>query len=372
MTGAFSVIPAFAGNTIKGEIKPKLKFVKKIIVAPLNWGLGHAARCVPIIHFLLENKYVPIIASDGDALLFLQKEFPTLERLELPSYGISYAKNLKRSLVVQLPRILKAIRSEHKIIQKYIEEHTEVIGIISDNRFGVRSTRIPSVYITHQITVISGITTVISSKIHQKIIQKFDECWVPDSKYHKLSGLLSQVRSEKMNLKFIGVLSRFKKESIPKVNAILVVLSGIESQRKPLEEKMLLALKNYQGTIVLVQGRIQKEQTVNVVNGIKIYNYLLSSELEKEINQSELIICRSGYSSIMDLAVLHKKVFFIPTPNQPEQEYLASYLKEQNLAPFCKEQDFNVAQLTQVNNYKGLSTATQKLEVHLLRLFKGK
>ena len=345
---------------------------RKIIVAPLNWGLGHASRCVPIIQFLLENKYIPIIASDGNSLTFLQKEFPNLESLELPSYGISYAKNLKTGILLQIPKIVKTIREERKIIQKYIEKNTEVVGIISDNRFGVRSNTIPSVYITHQINVLSGLTTSISSRIHQNFIKKFDECWIPDSNDNQLSGILSQSKNKRINLKFVGVLSRFKKENLPKVNDILVALSGIESQRKSVEEKILSVLKNYQGKVVLVQGKIENEQTVKIQNGIKTYNYLLSSELEKEINQSELIICRSGYSSIMDLAVLGKKAFFIPTTNQPEQEYLAKYLKGQNLAPFCKENDFNLEYLTQVNSYKALNITNKKLEIDLLRLFESK
>ena len=344
---------------------------KKIIVAPLNWGLGHASRCVPIIHFLVENKYIPIIASDGIALAFLQKEFPDLESIELPSYGISYAKNLKASLLLQVPKIVKAVRKEQRVIHKYLEKNTDVVGVISDNRFGVRSNIVPSVYITHQINVFSGLTTVISSNTHQKLIKKFDECWIPDSKYNQLSGFLSQSRNQKINLKYIGVLSRFKNESLPILNDVLVILSGVESQRKSLEEKILLELKDHKGKVVLVQGKIEKEQTVKIQKGIKTYNYLLSSDLEKEINQSKLIICRSRYSSIMDLAVLHKKAFFIPTSNQPEQEYLATYLKEQNLAPFCKEEDFNLEQLTQVENYKGLTTTTNnKLDVSLLGLFK--
>jgi uncharacterized protein (TIGR00661 family) len=342
---------------------------RKIIVAPLNWGLGHAARCVPIIHFLLENNFVPIIASDGKALDFLEREFPNLESLELPSYGISYAKNLKTSLLLQLPKIVKAVRKEQQVVQKYVENNMGVVGIISDNRFGVRSNKIPSVYITHQLNIISGLTTFISSKTHQRIIKKFNECWIPDSNDNQLSGLLSKYNNKNLNLKYIGVLSRLKKENISIKNDILVVLSGIESQRESLEQKVLLELKNYKGKVVLVQGKIEKEQTVKTEKGIKIYNYLLSSDLEKELNQSELIICRSGYSSIMDLAVLHKKAFFIPTPNQPEQEYLATYIEKQNLAPFCKEEDFNLAQLTQVKSYKGLCINNGELNAELLGLF---
>jgi len=326
---------------------------------------------MPIIQFLLDNAYIPIIASDGKALAFLQKEFPELERIVLPSYGISYAKNLKTSLVFQIPKIVKAVRKEQKVIQNYIVKNTDVVGVISDNRFGVRSSAIPSVYITHQINVLSGLTTVISSKIHQKLIQKFDECWIPDSKDNKLSGFLSQTSNKNLNIKHIGALSRFKKGNLSKFNKVLVILSGIESQRKSMEEKMLQAFKTYKGKVVLVQGKIEKSESVKIKNGIKICNFLLSSDLEKEINQSELIICRSGYSSVMDLAVLHKKVFLIPTPDQPEQEYLAKYLKENSLAPFCKEKDFDLEKLAQVKNYKGLRISNTKLVTDLLGLFEG-
>ena len=187
--------------------------MKKIIVAPLNWGLGHASRCIPIINSLLENSFTPIIASDGNALLFLKKEFPDLEFLELPSYNISYAKNLKWSLLLQIPIILRSIKKEGKYIDDFVTENN-VIGIISDNRFGVRSKKVHSVYITHQITVLSGIFTFFTSKIHQNIIRKFDECWIPDFENSEFSGKLS-VSKNNLNQKYIGVLSRFKKVENP-------------------------------------------------------------------------------------------------------------------------------------------------------------
>ena len=269
--------------------------MKKIIVAPLNWGLGHATRCVPIIHFLLENNFVPILASDGKALTFLQKEFPNLESLELSSYNISYTKNLKLGLLFQLPKIVKAAQKEFKVIADFIAKNNDVVGIISDNRFGVRNAKIPSVYITHQLTVLSGFFTFFLSKIHQKIIQKFDECWVPDSKESSLSGKLSKSVNKKLNLKYIGALSRFKKADLPIKNAILIVLSGIESQREKLEKRLLKVFQNTTQKVVLVQGKIEKNQTKKRLGNVTIYNYLLSKELEQEINQSEIIICTSGY-----------------------------------------------------------------------------
>ena len=155
---------------------------KNILVAPLNWGIGHPTRCIPIINKLIDLDFNPIIASDGEALQLLQKEFPKLKSIELPSYNIKYPKNgvfLKWKLIFNTPRFLKTIKREEKCVEKLIESEN-LFGIISDNRFGVRSDKIPSVFITHQLNVLSGKTTFLSSKIHQKIINKFNECWIPD------------------------------------------------------------------------------------------------------------------------------------------------------------------------------------------------
>lgn len=345
---------------------------KKIIVAPLNWGLGHAARCVPIINSLITNNFTPIIASDGKALAFLQKEFPNLETLELPSYNISYGRNLKLNLFLKSFSIWKKIQKEQKVISQFIAENKDVVGIISDNRFGVRSVTIPSVYITHQVNVFSGFTSFLTSKIHQKIINKFDECWIPDTKEFTFSGKLSEGKKLKVPYKFIGVLSRFKQEKKAKRQDLLVLISGVEPNRTSFEKKLKKELKNYSGSIILVQGKIEPQQKIFIEENIKIYNFMLSNELEKTINASEIIICRSGYSSIMDLAILEKKVFFIPTKNQTEQEYLARFLEAKKVAPYSSEENFSVEKLLEVHKYSGLMATETKIDDTLFSLFHSK
>lgn len=345
---------------------------KKVIVAPLNWGLGHASRCIPIVHLLIKNNFTPIIASDGKALVFLQKEFPKLTFLELPSYSISYGKHLKWRLFLQLPKIFSAVKKERKIIANFLKKEKNIVGIISDNRFGVRSTKVASVYITHQLQVLSGFTTFFTSKIHQSIIKKFDECWIPDNTNSEFSGKLSQVKNKCIQKKYIGVLSRFKKENIPITTDILIILSGPEPNRTQLENRLVETFKNTLQNIVLVQGKIEDGQKKTFKNNICIYNFLLSNELEKIINASKIVLCRSGYSSIMDVAVLHKKVFFIPTKYQTEQEYLAKHLKKRQLAPFTNLKDFTLKKLEEIENYKGLKAEKTALNADLFRLFNRK
>lgn len=341
---------------------------KNILVAPLNWGLGHATRCIPIIRELEKNGYNPIIASDGIALDLLKKEFPDLISLELPSYNIEYSKknaNLKWMLLKNSFKISKTIFREKKLVKKWASEYS-LSGIISDNRLGVRNRELKSVFITHQINVLSGSTTWISSKIHQLFISKFDECWVPDLKnFPNFSGVLGHLKrdkSKKLNLKYIGILSRFEKQNIPKKYDLMIVLSGPEPQRTILEEKLILELQNYTGTVIFIKGIIEKEQKIEKIGTILFCNFMQSKELEKAFNESEIVLCRSGYTTIMDLAKLEKKAFFIPTPGQYEQEYLAKKFKRNGLIPYHKQDHFMIENLKEVEQYNGFSNLDSKTD----------
>ncbi|SHG96540.1 glycosyltransferase [Winogradskyella jejuensis] len=333
--------------------------MKRILVAPLHWGLGHATRCIPIIKALLQNDFEPIIASDGGALELLKKEFPKLKAFELPSYNITYPKNgnsFKWKFLKSLPHILKTIKLERAIINKLVKaEHID--GIISDNRFGVRHDDIPSVYITHQLNVLSGKTTWFSSKWHQKIVKKFDECWVPDFEYEpNFSGQLGHLKQKLGHLKYIGPLSRFKKEAIEKTIDTLVILSGPEPQRTKLEKKLLVLLKDRKKKVLFIRGIVESQQKITKLGNIELYNYMTSDELEDAINSSELVISRSGYTTIMDLAKLEKKAVFIPTPGQFEQIYLAKELAKNLVIPYVSQEKMTQHNLQFDNLYSGFTT----------------
>ncbi len=330
---------------------------KRILVAPLNWGLGHATRCIPIINALIKQGFVPVIASDGVALSLLRKEFPNLSSIELPSYNVTYAKNgkfFKLKLIKDSPKLLKAIKAEKKAV-KDILEHNDIAGIISDNRLGVRNKKVPTVFITHQLNVLSGSTTWFSTKMHQKFIKKFDVCWVPDAEGEiNLSGKLGHVKTFDIPTKYIGPLSRFTPTANETKNDLMVLLSGPEPQRTLLEKKLFSELKNYKGKVVFVKGVMETEQSIQIIGNMSIYNFMTSALLEKTINESALVVSRSGYTTLMDLAKLNKKAFFIPTPGQFEQVYLAERLTEMQMVPSCKQDDFSLDKLDQAQNFIGL------------------
>lgn len=349
---------------------------RNVLVAPLNWGLGHATRCIPIIEALEKQHFTPIIASDGMALDILRKEFPHLKALELPSYQIEYSKRgifFKWKLLKNFPKTLAAIKNEKKLIKQWVDDY-QLAGIISDNRLGVRSNKIPSVFVTHQLNVMSGLTTWISSKLHQNIIRKYDECWVPDYEQKPdLTGNLGHLEETNIPLRYLGPLSRFKKMALPKKYDLMVILSGPEPQRSMLEEKLRTLLPKYNGAVVFICGKVEKQQQTEQIGNITFYNFMQTEQLQQSFNESEVVLSRSGYTTIMDLAKLHKKAFFIPTPGQYEQEYLAKKLKRDGFVPYALQDDFKLENLIQVDVYKGLPHKKSKIEwAELFSLFERK
>lgn len=338
--------------------------MKKIIVAPLNWGLGHATRCIPIIQALLDSGFEPIIASDGAALELLKKEFPKVISFELPSYNVAYAqqgKNFKWKMLVQLPKIVNAIKKERAKINKILTAY-QFDGIISDNRLGVYSKNVPSVFITHQLNVLTGRTTWITTKLHEKYIQKFTECWVPDVEFgQNLSGKLGHSTALKKNIKYIGPISRLAKKTMPVKYDLMVLLSGPEPQRTLLEEKIISELEFYTKKVVFIRGVIEKNQTIEQKGLVTFYNYMNSQELENTFNESNHILCRSGYTTVMDLAKLNKKAFFIPTPGQFEQEYLAKKFDKEGIIPACRQEKFKIRKLDKIDFYKGFTNYSKKI-----------
>ena len=310
------------------------------------------------------------------ALELLKKEFPELQFIELPSYNITYAKkanSFKLKLLKDAPRLLKVIKKEKKLIEAIVKSEN-ITGIISDNRFGVRYKEIPSVFMTHQLRVLSGSTTWLSSKLHQKIISKFNECWVPDYIGTKnLSGNLGHIEGHKHAVKYLGPLTRFKKNNLKTKYNLLVLLSGPEPQRTYLEKKLLSDLTYFKGNVLFIKGKIEPQQHKEVFDNMVIYNFMTSAELEVAINASDLVLSRSGYTTIMDLEKLEKKAFFIPTPGQFEQEYLAKRLAKEGIAPSAFQDEFHIRMLSNIDEFSGFKSQDYAVNYDkLFRLFDSK
>ena len=335
----------------------------KILVAPLNWGLGHATRCMPIIRHLLEKQCEVVIGADGMSLKLLQKEFPSLPFIEMPGYGIFYPENSSMifKIALQIPKILFGIRREHRQLEMIIKEK-KIDAVISDNRFGLWTKHIPCVFITHQLVIKSPFGEKFIHKIIQNIISNYSECWVPDvDDRGGLSGDLSHKFNLPNNTRFIGLLSRFAASSTLVIKEkesrkLLVILSGPEPQRTLFENKVLDQVCSLKVQALIVRGIVDNQVRRTVSENVEMVSFLTSDDLQKEILSSEIILSRSGYSTIMDLALLSKKAIFVPTPGQTEQEYLAAYYYEKKIAYSMPQKWFDLkTALNESESYLGFS-----------------
>jgi uncharacterized protein (TIGR00661 family) len=314
----------------------------RVLVSPLNWGLGHAARCIPIIKELIANGCEVIIAADGVCLQLLKSEFPNLTFLTAPAYNIKYSRkgtSLRWKLLRQLPRIVNAIYKEHLWLQKIIKSH-RIDMVISDNRFGLYSKKVPCIYISHQLLIKTGnsFSERILQKLHYSVIKKYTECWIPDDEKNGIGGKLSHPPEFPANAKYIGPLSRFENKEEDQKYDLLVILSGPEPQRTILENIIVNELESFNGKSLLVRGNENAEVIAVNNRSIEIINVARAEQLNHLVCQSKVVISRCGYTTVMDLLKLRKKAILIPTPGQTEQEYLAEYLIEKRMF-YCIGQD---------------------------------
>lgn len=319
-----------------------------ILIAPLDWGLGHATRCIPIVSYLLVVGCEVIIAAEGRQEAILKMEFGNLKFVKLRGYRLRFGKNSLSTIfkiISQIPGIGIRIRYENQWLEEFLR-HVRVDAIVSDNRYGLFSSKIPSVIITHQLTIktpFSGWVDNFTRYLNYRLINKFSECWVPDYPGREnLAGELSH--PEKMPVipvHYLGLLTRISKTPSQNTNNLLILLSGPEPQRSILENILLQQLEAYPHSAILVRG-LPGETKLPATNNkhLQMHNHLSSNLLNQVMNNSRFIISRSGYSTVMDIIRLEKQCIFIPTPGQSEQEYLAANLSQKKMCVSYSQNNF--------------------------------
>jgi len=309
---------------------------QRILVCPLNWGLGHASRCVPIIKALEARGKTVILAADGFPLEFFKQEFPHLSTIAFEGFKVKYSSDNEQvhAMLSQLPQFVRGIRKEHRAIKKICVQN-QIDTVISDNRFGLWNKRVYTIYMTHQLMVKMPFKWRITEKLiwllHRFVIKKYNTCWIPDlPDYQNLTGELTHKYPLPKNARFIGILSRFSKQKQPLIHSpyeTIAMISGPEPHRSILENKLIKYLQKSLFPSLIVRGvPSQQTEEVNILN-VKLLSHLDTPNLERLIASTPTIICRSGYSTLMDLVSLDKKAILIPTPGQTEQEYLAENMK---------------------------------------------
>lgn len=322
----------------------------KVLVAPLDWGLGHATRCIPIIKGLLQQKCEVWIAASGAQKAILKEEFPFLSFVEIPGYGIKYDKNRALTilrLIGLVPKILIRIKQENAWLQQFLlREKPDVV--ISDNRYGLYAPGPVTVFITHQLRIRTPLGRVVDGwlqRINYSAIRRFSACWVPDRPgVDSLAGELSHPRRlPSIPLRYIGWLTRLaggtgQTEDVD----VLVLLSGPEPQRTILEKKILEQAAGLERRIVLLRGLPGGGEAVDAPPGMVVHDHLPAAQLLPLLRGARVVVARAGYSTVMELLSLGKKAVLIPTPGQTEQEYLGNYLSGRGLVIQVRQKDFSL------------------------------
>lgn len=341
----------------------------KVLICPLDWGLGHASRCIPIIHKMQDAGFEVLIAADGRARELLQTECADLLHIRLLGFSprLSKGSQLIWKILWWIPSLVWHTIMEHFAISQLIKEHN-ISVVISDNRYGLFTHKATSIFITHQIMIktprILSFTEPMLYCINRFFIQKYDYCWIPDLPgIDNLSGDLSHKYPLPRNAQFIGLLSRFSKNNSASSaigGPLLAILSGPEPQRTILEGLILKQLGTLALAATIVRGIPKDNIPVRCPNQITMHAHMKPKELAEAIARAEMVVCRSGYSSLMDMANLGKKeILLVPTPGQTEQEYLAARVQAKGWFNAQNQQNFDLHRaIADANKCKGIELPT--------------
>lgn len=318
--------------------------MQKVLIAPLDWGLGHATRCIPVIRALHAAGANVTIAATGHQRALLKDHFPDAAFTDIIPYNIRYPEKGSMALAMldQSFRLMHIIRMEHSWLEDLITTEG-ITHVVSDNRFGLWSPLVRTAFITHQIHIQAPpLISQLLYWLNKGFIRKFNELWIPDEPQSLLSGKLSGPPPSGSDAFYTGVLSRFEKpaSASQKTFDVIALISGPEPQRSVLENILITEFKNQQKKLLLIRGLPSEKELPKSEHNITLKNSVTDNELQELLHTDTLLLCRPGYSTLMDLVMLkHQKTCFIPTPGQTEQEYLAAYWKRAFGFTFVRQKD---------------------------------
>ncbi|WP_406537836.1 glycosyltransferase [Fibrobacter sp.] len=364
----------------------------KVFVAPLDWGLGHATRCVPVVReFLRAGAEVELAVVKANANFF-REVFPELRQRLAPSYNIVYPKhgyNMALWLLKNSMHLNAVMRYEHHFAEEMVERHGYDV-LFSDNRFAFYSKKALSIYMTHQRRIAFPRAFAAFERIgvmwHANIMRKFDEVWVPDLEiYPGYAGSLSHSGATPGDkpMRFVGTLSRFSEmgndgnalgnapapvdlervvdlmsvsefmahsanvewDAAPEKRTsgnhsfemranykVVAVVSGVEPARTQFEQQLRDALAQIPGRHMMILGKPSAEQKTWTEGNIEFHTHLATNDFADAVKRADFVVSRGGYSTVMDMAELGAKCIFVPTPGQFEQIVLAHDLSKAGYA----------------------------------------
>ena len=305
---------------IFGVVRPEDIRDKRVLLSPLNWGMGHVSRSIGMIHRLLKQNNTIVVACDEDQESVYRMYFPELTYASHQGYPFKFSGqgNFGWDLARSLRTLKSRLKKEIEETEHLVETH-QIDVVLSDHRYGFYSERVPSVFITHQYHLpVRGLQST-ANVWHKKRMRPFQHVWILDYSDSKLSGRMT-VNSNDKRVKFVGPYSRFSvyAKGHEKTEANVVVISGPEVYAQKFADDME---KRFPQALFVCSAKIQLSSNVRRVSS----NW---TEQDTVILNAQRLTSRSGYSTILDLEVLKIPALLYPTPGQAEQIYLHDRLTD--------------------------------------------
>lgn len=309
----------------------------KVLFAVHDWGLGHAARSLLLIRALLERgDAVTVLMAPGPGMDLLKSEVGEhcdfLPERDIPKPFSRWPALFYLRMSLDMPRVFALFRAEHRLTEKLVKQRGYDL-IVSDSRFGVWSRVAPSYCILHSLRqLIPGRPRWLEKQVEnsqRRLLRGFARVLIPDTLADGgISGELGHdpaIDWGAGRLAYIGPLSGVRRTCATEDIDFFFSVSGVEPHQSALGARVLDALPRLPGRVVVTLGRPSHSGEKRRVGNAEVYGYLDRRAQAEMLNRARVVVTRSGYTTLMELAELGKRALFIPTPGQSEQEYLAHF-----------------------------------------------
>lgn len=301
---------------------------KKVLVAALDWGMGHLTRLTELLRKITPEDLV--IACTPFQQEYYSYYFPdaTYELIPELNWRWSGKKSALSELFIQRKKWTKHIGKDQLIVDELVAKYSIEV-ILSDNRYGFYHPDTHNICLTHQLNIPgNSFEKPVIKKLLRDYLSPFQEIWVPD--YEDRTQRLSGELSESINIAFspvryIGPLSRFNWEESPKKKRTTLLLSGPEPQRRLFLEHFLKHQSSHLSELTVVTPMPYPIKALEQVQQLVIRPS--TAHLHEILNETKVLISRAGFTTIMETHQLDKtRKIIVPTPSQREQKYLARHL----------------------------------------------
>ncbi|HEX2922427.1 MAG TPA: glycosyltransferase [Chloroflexota bacterium] len=306
----------------------------RVLFAVAAWGLGHATRDLVLIRALLDAGHEVTILSTERALQLLRGELGNrcgyIDVPDIPKPLSRRAFWFYVRMSLSLPLVFWTFRHEHQVVHRLVNRH-RFDRIVSDTRYGVYHREIPSFHIVHSLRqIVPGRNRwleLMVERSQQQLLSGGHKLLIPDQKENGLAGELCHnlAAFQESRLEYIGILSSVRKRRLEPDIDYFISVSGAEPQRSIFEEMVLQQIHDLPGRVVVALGRPDLPLSVTDDGRISVHSFMTRLQQEEMMNRARLVVSRSGYTTLMELAELGKRALLVPTVGQSEQEYLGAY-----------------------------------------------